>query len=522
MSRYAGAREVADARRQLDQDALNVSRARRDEARAMRDEILASRADRDYQMQKEAESQRGDIIADMYESLRPDEEGFNERVVEFVGNAPAAVANDPVFREVLGGLSRRADQREAERRAQRERAERQQFTIEAIRERQKNDPVLKFLRPEDLDAIPVDDQGNYDQIRLGIIAGQRKMEAELEQFGKKEAIKQQNRLNLKELSPTQKEQASEIKDIIINDSKAFPRREMLLKDKLIAEDKSTETSGAKREIEKAKQWDRELFANEVLAAQEFENANDYVNVQGIGELSPAAKERRLKLWEFANQRKAGTPAQATPTPTQATPTPAPAPASAVKSISEVIDSALKQAEPKPINEMVLSGSGKSFGSGNYKTNEGSADKVQVTKKEDGWGSSTVIYSRFDGKSNLNHRLNGPAHIKDTDGNIVATYFIDNEEIPEDQYWKDPRVIEFAKKNGSATPTPATPAPAPAPAQAAPAPAQAAPAPAQAAPTAPAAPAAPATEEPTVTAEIPAEEGYVWRKYSNGKIFKEKK
>ena len=150
----------------------NAAAKRREE----RDAMLATQDELDFAEKRDADAMRGDIIADMYENLRPTEEGYDERVTEFLGNAPPSVVKDPVFNEVLRGLTRRADTTEEERRKVREVEDRQKNTIDAIRERAKYSDTMQYLTEDDFTKLPKDENGNPDMFSAGMLAGQRKRE----------------------------------------------------------------------------------------------------------------------------------------------------------------------------------------------------------------------------------------------------------------------------------------------------------------------------------------------------------
>jgi hypothetical protein len=293
-------------------DAANAEAAKR---REERDALLATREEQEYAEKQEADAMRGDIIADMYENLRPTEEGYDQRVTEFLGQAPPSITKDPVFNEVLRGLTRRADIVEEERRKEREVEDRQRNTIEAIRERAKYGETMKFLTEEDIAKLPKDEMGNPDMFAAGMLAGQRKREAGIEDFGKKTDIRKKatiDILNTKNMDAQQRDLYDETKNILINDRNAFPSRVEMVLAKAAAAKKPTDPSMLKKlpewgaELAKAEAWDKDLFENEVLAAQEARTPEEYVNL--MGDISPTARQRRQRVWEYAHQNDEAAPA----------------------------------------------------------------------------------------------------------------------------------------------------------------------------------------------------------------------
>jgi len=290
--------------------------------REERDAMLATREDLDYAEKKESEAMRGDIIADMYETLRPTEEGFDERVTGFLGQAPPSVVKDPVFGEVLRGLTRRADTAEEERRKVREVDDRQKNTIEAIRERAKYGETMKFLTEEDIATLPKDENGNPDMFAAGMLAGQRKREAGVEDYGKKVEMRKNatiDILNTKNMDAQQRDLYDETKNIIINDRSAFPNRTEEVLRLAVADKKSADPSILKSdpkwgpELAKAQAWDKDLFENEVLVAMEAKTPDEYVNYREG--LTPTQRSRRKRLWDYAHQNDGDAPTAAPVAPT---------------------------------------------------------------------------------------------------------------------------------------------------------------------------------------------------------------
>jgi hypothetical protein len=292
--------------------------------REERDTLLATQDELDFAEKQDADAMRGDIIADMYENLRPTEEGYDERVTEFLGNAPPSIIKDPVFNEVLRGLTRRADTTEEERRKVREVEDRQKNTIDAIRERAKYSDTMKYLTEEDITTLPKDENGNPDMFSAGMLAGQRKREAGVEDYGKKTEIRKNaaiDILNTRNMDAQQRDLYDETKDILINDRKAFPNRTEVILQKAGAAGKSTNPDVLKAdktwgpELAKAQAWDKDLFENEVLAAQEYDTPEKYVDI--LTELTPTERSRRKRLWDYAHQNDTAPAATASAAPTAA-------------------------------------------------------------------------------------------------------------------------------------------------------------------------------------------------------------
>lgn len=323
MSRYAGARDVAETRQRLAEEDRRAQQARRDELMNQRQQLLNTREDEEYRMKKEAEQGRSEFLADALETLKPKDTGYYEREVEFLRTAPPAILNDPVTREILNGFKTMADREEEKRTKEAEVKLRQQNTLEGIRERAKYSETMKYLTQDDLAKLPKDENGNVDTFAMGILAGQRKREAEEKEAAAK-LEGQKELIDRRSTSAEQKKEDDDLKDVIIQDSNAFPRRETLVLKKAAAAGKSPKIESVKKELAEAKEWDKNIFEKEILAARDFDNAEEYVNLldktyADIGmEMPDSAKQNRRLLWNYAQKykpRQSGAAAPAAPTRT---------------------------------------------------------------------------------------------------------------------------------------------------------------------------------------------------------------
>jgi hypothetical protein len=309
ISKYSGARReledaatAFDANRAVQQAEQDKYRIEQERIRTERDALLATREDEEYAQRKEAEAMRGDLIADMYESLRPQEEGYDKRMVDFLGNAPPSVQNDTVFREVLTGYTRMADKAEEQRRQDREMETRQKNTLEAIQARAKTNTFLSNLKPQDYADAPKDENGNPSLEYLYSKAAERKIENELALTKGKQDIRTdaaKKVLDYRKMDDEQKAEYDQTEKIIINDQGAFPRRVGLVTAKYGAGELEY-NSAAKEELRLAKEWDKNLFENEVITAMNAPSAEDYINSDNMENLTPTQKNYRRRVWEYAN------------------------------------------------------------------------------------------------------------------------------------------------------------------------------------------------------------------------------
>jgi hypothetical protein len=335
ISRHTNAKRRAESSAALADSRRRAYDEQQAALRAERDRMLQTRQDEEYQEQKEADTMRGEILADLYETLRPNEEGYDERATQFLSEAPASVVKDPVFNEVLKGLSGRADKAEAERLKLREGETRQANTLEAIRERAKYGETMKYLTEDDLKELPRDENGEIIMsFEAGMRAAERKRQAGIEDYGTKAAIKQEaakELLDTKKMDATQRELHQETKDILINDVEAFPTQISSVVGKAGGKDVAILRKDPKwkAEVAKAEAWDKNQFENEVLTAKKYDTPDGYMAL--VKELSPTAAANRRRVWEYAHKNdapkepaKTAAPAPKTAAPQSAAPAPTPA------------------------------------------------------------------------------------------------------------------------------------------------------------------------------------------------------
>jgi hypothetical protein len=308
ISKYSGARReledaatAFDANRAVQQAEQDKYRIEQERIRTERDALLATREDAEYAQRKEAEAMRGDLIADMYESLRPQEEGYDKRMVDFLGNAPPSIQNDPVFREVLTGYNRMADKAEDQRRQNKEIELRTQNQLKLMQERDKRNTFLANLKPEDYTAAPKDENGNPSLEYLYSKAAERKVENELKLLSEKERIKVLSQKELIEARGASKQlqnEAKQVEEVLINDKTAFPDRAAMVRQQYKDKLGELEYTTGKATLEEAEAWDKNKFDNEIIAARGYDSPEDYVKI--IPNLNVDQKQNRYRLWKHAN------------------------------------------------------------------------------------------------------------------------------------------------------------------------------------------------------------------------------
>ena len=330
MSRYAGAQRNLQSATNATKALREAQQARREEAMARRQEILATREDQEYAMRKDADERRSQLLADAIETLKPEDVGYYEREAKFLQKAPPSLLKDEAFRGVISGLKTIADRRDKEREDVREIEKRAEISRATFREKQKSDKLYANLSQEDWNSLPKDENGEPIQSAAMRLALQREREAEDKADKDKVDRRKEAALDIldrRNMNEQQKDVFDETKDIIIQDDEAFPRRAFAVMQRANQEglDPSSDPD-LKLELAKAKDWDKNIFKNEVLAAKSFENPDDYVNMEGMEGISDKAKQSRRRVWEYAHQNKADNAGNAAPA--AAAPAPAPAPATA--------------------------------------------------------------------------------------------------------------------------------------------------------------------------------------------------
>jgi hypothetical protein len=308
ISKYSGARReledattAFDANRAVQQAEQDKYRIEQDRIRTERDALLATREDAEYAQRKEAEAMRGDLIADMYESLRPQEEGYDKRMVDFLSKARPSIQNDPVFREVLTGYNRMADKAEDQRRQDREMETRQKNTLEAIQARAKTNTFLSNLKPQDYADAPKDENGNPSLEYLYSKAAERKIENEINLSREKEKIKvigQKELIEARNANKQLRDEAKQVEDVLINDKTAFPDRAVMMREQYKDRLGALEYATGKATLAEAESWDKNKFDNEIIAARSYDDPQKYIDL--IPNLSVDQKQSRYSLWQHAN------------------------------------------------------------------------------------------------------------------------------------------------------------------------------------------------------------------------------
>jgi len=330
----ASSKELADAVAQNQQ--LERSRAENQRAadKAARDAILASREDIEYEQRKEADESRSGFLKSFMEELDPKDPEYNTKLVGFMGGLPTSIQKDQTFIDIVKVRSKQADEADEERRRLRELDIAQKNRIQLVDARAKYNPILANLTPEDLANIPKDEKGEPDMV----LAMQKAMEKKYAKEMEMDKEKVEARKEASKMDDAQKALFKETKDIVITNREAFPSQMMQLrkkygkKDGTLAQESYVKNKDPKAYAE-ALDWDKNLFEKEVDAAMD-KTLEEYVNPTGMENISDAARERRKRVWDYANQNKGKAAAEPTtapaaaPAPAAPTTAPAAAPAPA--------------------------------------------------------------------------------------------------------------------------------------------------------------------------------------------------
>ena len=317
ISRYGNANRAAASSKRLADTALQshqLDRSMADEerraAKDARDVLLASREDIEYGERKSADETRSGFLKSFMEELDPKDVEYNTKLVGFMANLPPSIQKDPTFVDIVKIRSKQADEADEERRRINELGIMQKNRVELVNARAQYDKVLGNLTEQDKAEAPIDPEtGRPDPMWMMRRATQREMENELKQDKakvdvRKEAAKELKNIDL--MDDAQKAVFKETKDIVITNREAFPSKMSMLQKQYA----NKGTAAAPEDTVKmkdpegyaaAKEWDKNMFEKEVDAAMDFDNPEDYINK--VKNISDAARERRLRVWNYANQNK---------------------------------------------------------------------------------------------------------------------------------------------------------------------------------------------------------------------------
>ena len=330
--------DAASARQRLQ---ASVSSEQRAADKAARDSVLATRADKEYEDKKLTEESRGGFLQEFAETMDPTSPDYTKNMTSFMAKLPPYMQTDEGLKGIITVFNRQAESAETERERVSLLGEQQKNRMAILKERAMSDDTLKFLKPEDLANPPLGEDGQVDPMRLGMLAKQRELESNLVQDKAKVGNRKEAAIELKNVSNmnnVEKARFKETKDIVITNTEAFPSKvEMLRKKHSVggkaAPDETLEFKDPEG-FAAAKTWDKNKFAKEVDTAMDIENVEDYVDM--VPKISDAARERRLRIWDYAHQNDGKEPAGSvtetvteteTVTPTAAAPA-APAPTAA--------------------------------------------------------------------------------------------------------------------------------------------------------------------------------------------------
>ena len=322
ISRYGNANRSAASSKRLADAAVQshqLDRSMADEQRRAdkeaRDVLLQSREDIEYGERKSADETRSGFLKSFMENIDPKDPEYNSKLVGFMAELPSSIQKDQTFVDIVKIRSKQADEADTERRRVNELGIMQKNRKELVDTKAKHDKIFGNLTEEDRAEAPIDKDGNPDQLWMMRRATQREMENDLKVDKakvdvRKEAAKELKNIDL--MDDAKKAVFKETKDIVITNREAFPSKMSMLQKKYA----NKGTAAAPEDTVKmkdpegyaaAKEWDKNMFEKEVDAAMDFDNPEDYINK--VGGISDAARERRLRVWNYANQNKGKAPAE---------------------------------------------------------------------------------------------------------------------------------------------------------------------------------------------------------------------
>lgn len=313
ISRYGNANRSAASSKRLADTAIQSQRFQSDiaseeraAAKESRDAILMSRDDIEYGERKNADETRSGFLKSFMEELDPKDEDYNSKLVSFMSDLPSNIQKDPTFVDIVKIRSKQADEADTERRRLKEIDIAQKNRVELVDARAKYNPILANLTPEDLAALPRDEKGEPDMVIAMQKAMEKKYANELKQDKAKVDVRKGAAIELidrRAMNDAEKARYDETEEIVSVDAEAFPSKVAMLQNKYGKEGRPAplEVLKLKPEYKEAAEWDKQKFKKEVNAAMDYDNPEGYVNMGGMEGISDAAKNRRMRVWEYAHQ-----------------------------------------------------------------------------------------------------------------------------------------------------------------------------------------------------------------------------
>lgn len=297
----ARSRNLATAARGLEQDQWSRDRE-------AFDALTRDQREEEILQQKEADAMRGDFLASLAQDLNTEDPEYHRKAGALFANLPPSLQKDPAVKGVMESMARRADAAYQNRLMLQRAEETQKDQLERIARRSKE---MGALTEDDIKEAPLDPEtGKPDQDWLQRRGALRLREAELQDFGKKEGIRHQNRLelfNIRNLDREESRAQQAMEDVVKQDRAAFPSAVEGLRAAMLSEnpkwkrvpDVALENDPRYAD---AKAADKDRFMSAVDEALRAPSRAAYV--EGVRGLDEEARAARGALWDYVTRFEA--------------------------------------------------------------------------------------------------------------------------------------------------------------------------------------------------------------------------
>lgn len=310
ISRYAGNRRTGeDLARSYDRVSTIQDRDRdavNEEARMKRQQLVWDRDDEDYFARKDALAKQGEFMERLGE-IKGDDPDYDTKITSFLGGVPPELLEEPGIKAALIYKNQVADDARSRRNAEVSRQGQYDFWEKKLGK----GAELKFdyIKPEDYaDPRNMLDDGSPNLRNLQAINEERKRSTKRADFDYKAKAVFENRLKLAD-KMNMSRSARALRDDLetyIEDPGAFPRQSQSV---LAAFRKEKKNPNATPDLmtgpwadryAQAQAWDKKPFERELIAAQNYDDPEEYVRLGGEG-LNENQKKYREKMWQLAHK-----------------------------------------------------------------------------------------------------------------------------------------------------------------------------------------------------------------------------
>lgn len=329
LSRYSTSRRGAESAAEVAKSAGQLYNLRNQEEERVRRQIVWDRTDQEYNDRQEAKLMRGDFLRKMQKEIDPKSESYTQQVVEFKAGLPPELQEDEVINSILSSMNAEADDYRSRRNSDAIRQGNYDFWQKKFEKGA--DLKFKHLTPEDYAQNRMED-GSPDFRALQALEQERDRGYKEGEFTRRLQAVQEGRMKLADrldMSKASRALRDEV-ETYINDPEAFPSKAAMVISEFRQKTQNPKAVEASLtgdwadRLAEAKEWDKKKFERELIAAQQYDDPDDYVNMEGMN-LSGKRKEYRRKMWQLANKEDVFDESDGAAAPTEAPSKPAEAP-----------------------------------------------------------------------------------------------------------------------------------------------------------------------------------------------------